>query len=61
MPMEIGGAWYLQLAGVVSEAPSASFETIVSVPAHFIGVDGTVLDERSAPNRHAVPARPNEV
>jgi hypothetical protein len=60
MPMEIGDVWYLQLAGVVSEAPSGSFETIVSVPAHFIGTDGTVLDERSAPIRHAVPAAPQE-
>lgn len=56
LPMEIEGAWYLQLAGVVSEAPSGSFETIVSVPAHFIGTDGVVLDQRSAPIRHAVPA-----
>lgn len=56
MPMESGGSWNLQLAGVVSEAPSAQFETIVSVPAHFIAPDGTIYDERSAPNRHAVPA-----
>jgi hypothetical protein len=56
MPMETGGSWSLQLAGVVSEAPSGSFETVVSVPAHFIASDGTIYDERSAPVRHAVPA-----
>jgi hypothetical protein len=56
MPMESDGSWSLQLAGVVSEAPSAQFETIVSVPAHFIAPDGTIYDERSAPVRHAVPA-----
>jgi hypothetical protein len=55
MPMEADGSWSLQLAGVISEAPSAGFETIVSVPAHFIASDGTIYD-RSAPVRHAVPA-----
>jgi hypothetical protein len=56
MPMETEGCWTLQLAGVVSEAPSSQFETVVSVPAHFIAADGTIYDERSAPVRHAVPA-----
>ena len=56
MPMETGGSWSLQLAGVVCEAPSGAFETIVSVSAHFIAPDGTIYDERSAPVRHAVPA-----
>jgi hypothetical protein len=28
-----------------------------TVPAHFIAMDGTIYDERSAPNRHAVPAK----
>jgi hypothetical protein len=58
MPMERNGAWTLELGGVVVEAPSGRFETIVSAPAHLIARDGTIYDERSAPIRHAVPAAP---
>jgi hypothetical protein len=56
-PMDTDGVWNLHLAGVVSEAKtSKDYETVVSVPAHFIACDGTIYDERSAPIRHAVAA-----
>jgi hypothetical protein len=54
LPMEADGTWSMSLGGVVSEAASQGFETVVSVPAHFIAADGTINDERSAPIRFAI-------
>lgn len=54
MPMDTDGSWNLYLGGVISEAPSKDFETVVSVPAHFIAADGKINDERSSPIRHVV-------
>lgn len=55
MPMDNDGLWNLYLAGVISEAKtSMDYETVVSVPAHFIAADGSINDERSAPIRHVV-------
>jgi hypothetical protein len=59
LPLEQNGEWSLQLGGVISEAPKASFETVVSIPAHFIAFDGTIRSENSRPIRHAVPATDN--
>jgi len=56
LPMEANGVWSLSLGGVISEAPAGLIETIVSVPSHFIGRDGGVLDRRSAPVKFAVRA-----
>jgi hypothetical protein len=54
---EIDGVWNFHLGGVISEArTSLDYETVVSVPAHFITPDGMIYDERSSPVRHAVPA-----
>jgi hypothetical protein len=54
--MDEDGVWDFQLAGVVSEAKtSVDYETVVSIPAHFIGPNGEVYDW-SAPVRHAVRA-----
>jgi hypothetical protein len=56
MPMEVDGVWNLHLAGVISEArTSRDYETVVSIPAHFIAADGSI-NERSAPVRQAVKA-----
>ena len=58
MPKEKDGVWSFELAGVLSESQAShGFETLIAVPAHFIAMDGTIYDERSAPNRHAVPAK----
>lgn len=57
IPMEDQGVWNFCLGGVISEAKtSRDYETVVSVPAHFIAPDGTIRDARSAPIRHAVIA-----
>jgi hypothetical protein len=57
MPMDTDGIWDFYLGGVISEAhTSRDYETVVSVPAHFIALDGTIRPEGSAPIRHAVPA-----
>jgi hypothetical protein len=56
LPMETGGTWSMVLGGVISEAQSVGFETVVSVPAHFIAADGAVNDKRSAPIRFAMKA-----
>lgn len=57
VPMDNEGMWNLHLGGVISEAKtSKDYETVVSVPAHFIAPDGTIYDERSAPVRHAIAA-----
>jgi hypothetical protein len=55
IPMDADGVWNFYLGGVISEAPSRDYETVISVPAHFIAWDGTIR-ERSAPLQHAVPA-----
>lgn len=57
IPMEREGVWDWYLGGVISEArASEEYETVVSVPAHFIAPDGTIYDKRSVPVRHAVPS-----
>jgi hypothetical protein len=56
LPMEAHGSWSMSVGGVISEAPSRGFETVVSTPAHFIAVDGTINDGRSAPVLFAVPS-----
>jgi hypothetical protein len=57
IPMDDDGVWNFYLGGVISEAhTSRDYETVVSVPAHFIAWDGTIRPESSAPVRHAVPA-----
>jgi hypothetical protein len=55
--MELDGIWNLHLGGVISEAhTSLNYETVVSVPAHFIAPDGSIYPEDSAPVRHAIRA-----
>lgn len=54
LPMEADGAWSMVLGGVISESPSSGFETVVSVPAHFIAASGNINDKRGAPVRFAV-------
>lgn len=50
--------WSYIIGGVISEMPqSRDYELIIAEPAHFIAPDGTILDERSAPLRHYVPAK----
>jgi hypothetical protein len=57
IPIENEGVWNLFLGGVISEAHSShDYETVVSVPAHFIAWDGSIRSEGSAPIRHAIPA-----
>ncbi len=52
---EQGGDWSFNVGGVISEMPqSPHYETVIVSPAHFIGTDGSVLDERSAPVSHYV-------
>jgi len=59
-PTERDRDWSLNIGGVISEMPtSPDYEMVVAVPAHYIASDGKVLDERSAPLRHYVPAIPN--
>jgi hypothetical protein len=55
IPMDIDGVWNFHLGGVISEAHTTGYETVVSVPAHFIASDGTIA-EQSAPVQHAIPA-----
>jgi hypothetical protein len=58
-PTEKDRDWSLIIGGVISEMPvSADYEMITAVPAHFITSDGKILDERSAPISHYVPAVP---
>jgi hypothetical protein len=57
IPMDVDGVWNFELGGIISEArTSVDYETVVSVPAHFIAPDGSINDELSAPVRHAVRA-----
>jgi hypothetical protein len=56
IPMDTNGVWNVYLGGVISEAHSRDYESVVSVPAHFISWNGTIQQEGSAPIRHAVPA-----
>jgi hypothetical protein len=56
IPMDTEGIWNFYLGGVISEASSRDFETVVSVPAHFIAWDGTIHTQGSVSLRHAVPA-----
>lgn len=56
LPMEADGSWSMSVGGVIYEAPSLGFETVVSLPAHFIAVDGTINNGLSAPIRFAVPS-----
>lgn len=53
IPIDNDGVWDFYVGGVISEAQtSLDYETVVSVPAHFIAPDGTIHDGRSAPVRH---------
>jgi hypothetical protein len=55
--MDTDGVWNLYLGGVISEAhTSHDYETIVSVPAHFITWDGAIRSEDSVFVRQAIPA-----
>jgi hypothetical protein len=57
IPMDTDGVWNFYLGGVISEAhTSRAYETVVSVPAHFIAEDGTIRAEGSIPVRHAISA-----
>ena len=57
VPMDLDGAWYLHLGGVISEAPSTrGYETVICEPAHYISAEGMIYDRRSAPLRHATLA-----
>ena len=54
MPFEQKGEWSMQLAGVISEARCGrGYESVIATPAHFIGSDGTVNSNLSAPIRFA--------
>jgi hypothetical protein len=56
IPMDSDGVWDFYLGGVISEAHTRDYETVVSVPAHFIAWDGTINPEGSIPVRHGIPA-----
>lgn len=51
--------WSFNIGGVISEMPpSAYYETMIAVPAHFIDTDGRILDARNIPIRQYVLEHP---
>ena len=59
-PTEKDREWSLNVGGVISEMPRSSlYEIVIAVPVHYIGADGKVLDERSAPLKHYTPVKPS--